>query len=72
MQANIEFALQSRSFNDFYHRIITPAEEMKIIYARGEVVVDKDGKVTRMVGTGQDVTRQKLLEQQLIETSKEI
>ena len=40
------------------------------MYARGEVVVDKEGKVTRMVGTGQDVTKQKLLEQQLIETSK--
>src|SRR6185436_18331185 len=33
-------------------------------------VVDKDGKVIRMVGTGQDVTKQKLMEQQLIETSK--
>jgi len=70
MQANIEFAFQSRSFNDFFHRIITPAGEIKIMYARGEVVVDKDGKVIRMVGTGQDVTKQKLLEQQLIETSK--
>ena len=70
MQANIEFALQSRSYNDFFHRIITPAEEIKIMYARGEVVVDKEGKVTRMMGIGQDVTKQKLLEQQLIETSK--
>jgi PAS domain S-box-containing protein len=70
MQTNIEFALQSRSYNDFFHRIITPAGEIKIMYARGEVVVDKEGKVTRMMGTGQDVTKQKLLEQQLIETSK--
>ncbi len=70
MQANIEFTFQSRSYNDFFHRIITPAGEIKIMYARGEVVVDKEGKVTRMMGTGQDVTKQKLLEQQLIETSK--
>jgi len=70
MQANIEFAFQSRSYNDFFHRIITPAGEIKIMYARGEVVVDKEGNVTRMMGTGQDVTKQKLLEQQLIETSK--
>ena len=70
MQANIEFAFQSRSFNDFFHRIITQVGEIKIMYARGEVVVDKEGKVIRMVGTGQDVTKQKLLEQQLIETSK--
>jgi len=70
MQANIEFAVQSRSFKDFYHRIITPAGEIKIIYGRGEVVMGEDGKVSRMVGTGQDVTKQKLLEQQLIETNK--
>ena len=70
MQANIEFAFQSKTFNDFYHRIITPTGETKIIYARGEVMIDKDGKVARMVGTGQDVTKQKLLEQQLIETNK--
>jgi PAS domain S-box-containing protein len=69
MQANIDFAFQSQTFNDFYHRINTPSGETKVMYSRGEVVLDKDGKVTRMVGTGQDVTKQKLLEQQLIETS---
>jgi PAS domain S-box-containing protein len=70
MQANIELAVQSQMFNDFYHRIMTPSGEVKIMYARGEVVVNKDGKVIRLVGTGQDVTTQKLLEQQLIETNK--
>ena len=70
MQVNIESAFQSQTFDDFFHRIITPAGITKIIHARGEVVVNKDGKVIRMVGTGQDVTKQKLLEQQLIETSK--
>jgi PAS domain S-box-containing protein len=72
MQVNIEQALQSKIFNDFFHRIITPAGEEKIMYARGEVVVDKNGKVLRMVGTGQDVTKQKTIEQQLIETSRKI
>src|SRR4026207_1342863 len=33
-------------------------------------MVDKNGKVIRMVGTGQDVTKQKSIETQLIETSK--
>jgi PAS domain S-box-containing protein len=70
LQANIDFAFQSQTFNDFYHRINTPSGETKVMYSRGEVVLDRDGKVTRMVGTGQDVTKQKLLEQQLIETSK--
>jgi len=72
MQANIEFALQSKTFSDFFHRIITPTGEEKIMHARGEVIADKEGKIIRMVGTGQDVTKQKMIEQQLIATSKKI
>src|SRR6187549_450980 len=57
MQANIEFALQHKTFSDLFHRIVTPAGQEKIMHSRGEVVVDKEGKVIRMVGTGQDVTK---------------
>lgn len=70
VQAAIQSTFQSQIFDDFFHRIITPAGEMKILHARGEIVTDKDGKILRFVGTGQDVTKQKILEQQLIETSK--
>ena len=70
LKANIESTLQSQVFEDFFHRIITPDGEMKIMHARGEIIKDKNGKVLRLVGTGQDVTKQKLLEQQLIETSR--
>lgn len=72
MQSLIESALQTRTFNDFFHRIITPAGEEKIMHARGELVINKKGKILRMVGTGQDVTKQKLTEQELITTSKKI
>jgi len=72
MQANIEFALQTKTFNDFFHRIITPAGEEKIMHARGEVIADKEGKIIRMVGTGQDVTKQKTIEQQLLSFNKNI
>jgi PAS domain S-box-containing protein len=70
VQANIEYAFQTQTFNDFFHRIITPTGETKTMHARGEVIIDKNGKVIRMVGTGQDVTKQKTIETQLIETSK--
>jgi len=70
VQANIEFALQSKTFNDFFHHVITPAGEERIMHSRGEVIVDNTGKVVRMVGTGQDVTKQKLTERQLMDTSK--
>jgi PAS domain S-box-containing protein len=72
LQQKIESALQTQAFNEFFHRIVTPAGETKIMHAKGEVIVDKNGKTIRLVGTGQDVTKQKLLEQQLIETNKKI
>jgi PAS domain S-box-containing protein len=72
MQEKIESAMQSKTYNDFFHRIITPAGEEKIMHARGEVVVNKKGKILRLVGTGQDVTKQKMIEQELIATSKKI
>ncbi len=70
VQNEVGNAFQTKKFNEFFHRIVTPSGEIKTIHARGEVVVDNDGKVIGMMGTGQDVTKQKLLEQQLIETSK--
>ena len=70
VEANVEYAFQTQTFNDFFHRVITSAGEEKIIHARGEVIADKNGKVVRMIGTGQDVTKQKLTERQLIETGK--
>ncbi len=69
IQANIESAFKSHAFDDFFHRIVTPAGQVKIMHARGEVITDNNGKVIRLVGTGQDVTKQKITEQQLIETS---
>src|SRR5436190_2947043 len=72
MQANIEFALKHKTFSDFFHRIVTPAGQEKIMHARGEVIIDKEKKVLRIVGTGQDVTRQKMTERELIATSRKI
>ena len=72
MQANLDHGLQTHTFNDFFHRIITPTGIEKIMHARGEVIIDKSGQVLRMVGTGQDVSKQKMTEQQLITTSKKI
>ena len=72
MQKNIEEAVESRAFPDFFHRIITPGGAEKIMHARGELITDANGKVIRMVGTGQDVTKQKLTEQQLITTNQKI
>jgi PAS domain S-box-containing protein len=40
----------------FQHRIVRPDGTERVLHARGEVILDGDGKPIRMVGTGQDVT----------------
>jgi len=72
MEANIEYALQTKNFNDFFHRIITPEGIEKIMHARGEVITDKKGKILRIVGTGQDVTKQKMVEKELMAINKSV
>lgn len=41
---------------DFYHRIVRPNNEIRIIHAKGEVIKDEEGNSIIMSGTGQDVT----------------
>ncbi|HET9332012.1 MAG TPA: PAS domain S-box protein [Gemmatimonadota bacterium] len=41
---------------DFHHGVVRPDGEVRLLHARGRVVRDADGRVTRMLGTGQDVT----------------
>jgi len=41
------------------HRIVRPDGTVRTLHARGEVIVDGQGRVARMVGTGQDVTEQR-------------
>ncbi len=67
---NINHALTNLLFPDFYHRIILKNGQEKIIHAKGQVVTDHNGKVVQIVGTGQDITRQKKIENALIENQK--
>jgi PAS domain S-box-containing protein len=41
---------------DFHHGIVRPDGDVRLMHARGRVVRNADGRVTRMLGTGQDVT----------------
>src|SRR5207237_6721703 len=47
---------------EFEYRIIRPDGEVRTLNARGRVVLGDNGKVTRMVGTAQDITQRKLAE----------
>ncbi len=63
--------LQQKKFNEFHHRIITTTGEMKILHAKGEIITDEVGNIIKLIGTGQDVTQFKKVEQELkVKTSE--
>ncbi|HEY7475345.1 MAG TPA: MASE1 domain-containing protein [Vicinamibacterales bacterium] len=43
----------------FEHRIVQPNGEVRTLSARGRVLMGRDGKAIRMLGTGQDISDQK-------------
>jgi PAS domain S-box-containing protein len=59
-------ALDNKTLPMFYHRSILPDGRIRVILGRGEVVTDEQGRVIKMVGTAQDVTDQKTVEQELL------
>jgi len=66
----IASAKKNKRFEEFFHRIITPTGAIKTLHARGEVITDENGHVIKMIGTGQDVTSQLQLVEQLKKLSE--
>lgn len=52
----IEDAFQKGEAFDFYHRLKRPDGNMRVVHARGRVVINEEGEPERMTGTGQDIT----------------
>lgn len=67
VKKNINEAFQTKKFKDYFHRIKLDDGSERIMQARGEVIADAEGNVVRMLGTGQDVTEQQKVQQELIE-----
>lgn len=61
-QAVAEACEDGRSFA-FDHRIVLPDGEVRWLHGRGRVIVDGDGIPKRMVGTSQEITEQKRLDE---------
>ncbi|SHJ74336.1 PAS domain-containing protein [Pseudozobellia thermophila] len=54
--------LQTKKFERFFHRIIKKDGSIRTIEVIGEVIIGKDGRVTEIMGTSQDVTEQRMAE----------
>jgi diguanylate cyclase (GGDEF)-like protein/PAS domain S-box-containing protein len=61
----LETALRDAAPFQLEHRVTRPDGEERTIESRGRVEVDANGRVVRILGTGQDVTERRVAEQQL-------
>jgi diguanylate cyclase (GGDEF)-like protein/PAS domain S-box-containing protein len=61
----IELACESRGRLDYECRIVRPDGTTRVIQALGDCVVDDDGVLEKIIGTCQDVTDRKVLEQEI-------
>jgi PAS domain S-box-containing protein len=60
-----EKTLQENTNFTYDHRITRPDGVVRVIRANGRVIVDEDGRIVKMMGTDQDITEQKRVEEDL-------
>lgn len=68
VKEQMRLAQETGSPQDFFYRIVLKDGKQKFLHAKGEVVLGEDGKATSMFGTLQDVTSQKKLEEDRMES----
>jgi PAS domain S-box-containing protein len=68
----IQQAYASKIFPEFVHRIKLKDGSEKIIYSKGDVITNEAGEITKMIGTGQDITEQQKAQQRMIERTQEL
>lgn len=65
VDGTIQQAFRDKTPFTFYHRIIRPDDEVRILLAQGQPLLNEAGELVKMFGTGQDVTEQKEAEARL-------
>jgi len=68
----VDQAIRDRKAFSLHHRLVRPDEEVRVIHARGDVLLDPEGKPVRIHGTGQDVTELKHAERELARRTLEL
>ncbi|HJV64196.1 MAG TPA: response regulator [Geomonas sp.] len=69
-KATVDAARESQREFEMEHRILRPDGSVRHVQASGLVIRDAGGRATRMIGINQDVSTQKLLEEQLRQAQK--
>ena len=71
LRETLSMAAATGSAYEVEHRIVRPDGEIRIIEARGKAVLDSNNQIVRMQGTAQDITEQKMAEQELRQAKEE-
>ena len=67
----VRAALEERRPFAFEHRIVRPDGTERTLQAHGHVIVDAHGNVSRMLGTGHDITGRKRAEEERVQLTRE-
>ena len=70
VRQSLDAAAMGREPCSIEHRIVRPDGETRVVQERGEVVYDEAGRPFHMIGTIQDITERKHLEDQLFQAQK--
>ena len=68
----LEQQMKDHLLHEYHFRIITPGGTEKILYGQSRVLTDEEGVPFKFLGTCQDVTRQKVLENTLRQKTTEL
>jgi PAS domain S-box-containing protein len=63
VESSVEYSIE--------HRIVWPDGAIRWAQERGDVIRDAEGRPVRMLGVVQDITRRKMIEQELLRASRE-
>ena len=70
VKARVGLASQTKDYGQFYFRIITPNGNQKTILAKGVVHLNDKHEIAFILGTIQDVTEQKAIENELLQKTQ--
>lgn len=72
VKKTIESALQNKNSFSLEYKITRADGEVRILHGRGRVMLNEEGNVIKIIGTGQDVTDQKETERKIRDYSERI
>ena len=65
VKKSVDEALCENKYYDIDHRLLLKDGKVRIVHEKGEITIDDTGRAIRMVGTVQDITERKRMEDQL-------